>query len=62
MGIATRYGQDGPGIESQLWRDFPYLSRLSLAPTNLLWIKRLGGGIGHQPPTSADVKERVVYI
>ena len=24
VGIATRYGQDGPGIESQWWRYFPH--------------------------------------
>jgi hypothetical protein len=33
VGIATRYGLDGPGIESQWGRDFPHLSRLTLRPT-----------------------------
>ena len=27
VGIATGYGLDGPGIESQWGRDFPHLSR-----------------------------------
>ena len=33
VGIATRYGLDGPGIESRWGRDFPYLSRSALGPT-----------------------------
>ena len=32
VGIATRYGLDGPGIESLWGRDFPHLSRLSVGP------------------------------
>jgi hypothetical protein len=33
VGIATAYGLDGPGIESQWRRDFPHLCRLALRPT-----------------------------
>jgi hypothetical protein len=33
VGIAARYGLDGPGIEPQQGRDFPHLSRPSLGPT-----------------------------
>jgi hypothetical protein len=33
VGIATCYGLDGPGIESQWGRDFPYRSRPALGPT-----------------------------
>jgi len=33
VGIATRYGLDGPGIESWLGRDFSYLSKPALRPT-----------------------------
>ena len=33
VGIATRYGLDGPGIESQWWRDFPHKSIPALGPT-----------------------------
>ena len=32
VGIATRYGLDGPGIESWYGRDFPHLSRPVLGP------------------------------
>jgi len=31
--IATRYGLDGPVIETRLRRDFPYPTRLTLGPT-----------------------------
>jgi len=34
VGIATRYGLDGPGIETRWgWRDFPHPSRPALGPT-----------------------------
>ena len=33
VGIATRYGLDGPGIESRWGRDFLHLSRPVLGPT-----------------------------
>ena len=33
VGIATRYGLDGRGIESWWWRDFPHPSRPALGPT-----------------------------
>ena len=33
VGIATRYGKDGPGIESRWGQDFPHVSRPSLGPT-----------------------------
>ena len=35
VGIATRYGLDGPGIESRRRRDFPHPSRPALGPTQL---------------------------
>ena len=31
--ITTRYGLDGPGIESRWWRDFPHPSRPALGTT-----------------------------
>ena len=34
VGIATRYGLDGPGIESRCGRDFPHPSRPALEPTH----------------------------
>jgi hypothetical protein len=33
VGIATRYGLEGPGIECRWWWDFPHLSRPSQEPT-----------------------------
>jgi len=33
VGTATRYGLDGPGIESRWGRDFPHPSRPALWPT-----------------------------
>jgi hypothetical protein len=32
VGIATRYGLEGPGIEFRWGRDFPYPSRMALGP------------------------------
>jgi hypothetical protein len=42
VGIATRYGLEGPGIESRLGRDFPHPSRLALGTTQPP-IKRVPG-------------------
>ena len=36
VGIATRYGLDGPGIESRWGRDIPHPSRPALGPTQPL--------------------------
>ena len=46
VGIATRYGLDGPGIESRRGRDFPHLSRPALGPTQppILWVPGLSRG------------------
>ena len=46
VSIATRYGLDGPGIESRWGRDFPYLSRLPLGPTQppVQWVPGLSRG------------------
>ena len=40
VGIATRYGLDGPGIESRWGRDFPHPSRTTLGPTQppIQWV------------------------
>ena len=46
VGIATRYGLDGPGIESQWQRDFPHPSRPALGPTQppVQWVPGLFRG------------------
>ena len=46
VGIATRYGLDGPGIESPWGRGFPHPSRPALGPTQppLQWVPGLSRG------------------
>jgi hypothetical protein len=65
---ATRYGLDGPGIESRRGRDFPHASIPALGPIQppVQWVpglftgvKRPGRGVGHLPSSSAEVKEKV---
>jgi hypothetical protein len=43
VGIATRYGLVGPGIESQWGRDFPQPSRPALGPTSASYTMGTGG-------------------
>ena len=46
VGIATRYGLDGPGIESRWGQNFPCPSRPALGPTLLptQWVQGLFPG------------------
>ena len=46
VGIATRYGMDGLGIESRWGRDFPHPSRPALGPTQppVQWVPSLSRG------------------
>jgi hypothetical protein len=46
VGVATRYGLDGPGIESRWGRDFPHPSRPALGPTQhpIQWVQGLFPG------------------
>ena len=46
VGIATRYGLDGPGIESRWGRDFPHPSRPALGSTQppVQWVPGLSRG------------------
>jgi hypothetical protein len=66
--IVTRYGLDGPGIESRWGRAFPHSSRPALGPNQpgiqcaprlSRGVKRPGRGVDHPPPSTAEVKERV---
>jgi len=69
--LATRYGLDGPGIESRWGReDLQHLSRPALGPTqppiqcyrvSFPAVKRPGSGVDHPPPSSAEVKESVEF-
>ena len=46
VGIATRYGLDGPGIESRWGQDFPHLSRPALGHSQppIQWVLGLSRG------------------
>jgi len=46
VGIATRYGLDGPGIEYRWGRDFPHPSRPAVGPTqpSVQWVLGLSWG------------------
>jgi hypothetical protein len=68
VGIASRYGLDGSGIESRWGRDFPHPSRPSLGPTQppMQWVlglfpgnKVTGTWRWPSTPSTAEVKERV---
>jgi hypothetical protein len=46
VGIAARYGLDGPGIESVCGLDFPHPSRTAVGPTQppIKWVPGLSRG------------------
>ena len=46
VGIANRYGLDGPGIESRQGRDYPHPSRPALGPIQppIQWVPGLSRG------------------
>ena len=68
VGIATRYGLDGPGIESR-WEarvSAPVQTGPGAHPASYTMgteyfpgVKRPGRGVDHLPLSSAEVKERV---
>jgi hypothetical protein len=64
VGRATRYRLDGPGIESRTGEIFRTRPDRPLGPRSgyratFPGVKRPGLGVGHPPPSSAEVKERV---
>ena len=67
VGIATRCGLDGPGIESWWEQDFPHIQTgpwptqppIQGVPGLFPRVKRLGRGDDQPPSSSARVKERV---
>jgi hypothetical protein len=70
VGIATRYGLQGPGIESRLGRDFPRPLKPALGPTQPLmqWVpglsggvKRSGRGVVHTPHLTPRLKKEYSY-
>jgi len=62
--FVTRYGLDGPGIETQWWRNIPHAwthpANCTAVPgLSFLAVKRPGRGADLPPSFSAQVKERV---
>ena len=64
--IASRYRQDGPGIESRWGRDLDYPGAHPASYSMGTWsfprgrgLKRPGRGVDHPHPSNAEVKERV---
>jgi hypothetical protein len=72
VGIATRYGLDGPGIGSRWEAKFSapvqtcpgaFLSYYTVGTGSLTGVKRPGRGVDHPPLSSDEVKERAeLYI
>ena len=71
VGIATRYGLDGPWIHFRRGRDFPHPSRPALAlnqpPTQLVpglsrEVKRPGRVVDRPTQFGAEVKEKVKQL
>jgi hypothetical protein len=68
VGIAIRYGLDGPGIESRWVPKFSALvqngpeahpASCTMGTGSFPGVKRTGCGVDHPPTSSFDVKERV---
>ena len=64
--IATRYGLEGPGVESRWGLDFPHPSRPALGPTQppMQWVpglspavKRPGRGVDQPPHLAPKLKK-----
>ena len=68
VGIATRYGLDGPGIESRWGSRFSaplqpgpgvHPASYTMGTGSFPGVKRPGRGVEHPPPSTAEVKETV---
>ena len=72
VGIAPRYGLDGPGIESRWEATFSttvqtgteaHTASYTMGTGSFPGIMWLGRGVNHPPPSSTEVMERVeLYI
>ena len=59
FGIATRYGLDGPGIESGWGARFSAPVQTGPGAHPASYTVRQGRGVAHSPPSSAGVEGRV---
>ena len=68
VGIATRYGLDGPGIESRWWARYSapiqtgpgaYPASCTMGTGSFPGVKRSGRGADHPPPSKCRGHERV---
>jgi hypothetical protein len=68
VGTETRYGLDGPGIESRWGARFSapvqtgpgaHPASYTMGTGSFPGVKWPGRGVDHPPPSSAEVKERV---
>ena len=68
VSVATRYGLDGPEIESRWGARLSapvqtgrgtYPASYTMGTGSFRGVKRPGRGFNHPPPSSAEVKERV---
>jgi len=72
VGIATRYGLDGPGIEYRCEARFSatvqtgpgtHTASYTMGTRSFSGVKRPKRGVDHPPPSRAEVKERVeLYV
>ena len=70
VGIATRCGLDGPGIESRCRRDFfapvqtcpvTHSASCTKGTGSFPEVKRSGRGVKHPPPFNAKLKKEYIY-
>jgi len=57
VGTATRYGLDGPGIESRWGRDFPHPASYTMGTGSFPRVKRPGRGVDHPPHQAPRLKK-----